>query len=324
VTQEEIRKLLGGYAANTLTEGERTALFEAALEDQDLFNALHNEDELRELLADPVSREQIRQALELVAAGRRWGFWMRRSWIQPWLIGAASLAAAAVIAIAIVTWHREPAREAMALRTAPAPQSQITQSQSAAKPEAPQSAPVMPVPAQPPAPPRIRAARAARQELRSAQRAGSPTAGLALPEPIAKQEPTTDIANAPLYQGPLVRYSVLRSGPSGDAIRIEVVSQRAGSLALYRADAVGQWQRVFPANGAAVPIAANTTYQIPDDPITIRGNQGKLRLVITPAAGPGIRAQLATGALAAPRADALQKKTEAPAPLVVEIMLGPN
>ncbi len=79
---------------------------------------------------------------------------------------------------------------------------------------------------------------------------------------------------------------MLRSGPSGDAIRIEVVSEVAGRLTLYRAAAAGQWQRVFPANGAGVPIAANTAYQIPDDPITIRGNEDKLRLMIEPTAAP--------------------------------------
>ena len=40
-------------------------------------------------------------------------------------------------------------------------------------------------------------------------------------------------------------------------------------------------------NGPGLPIAANTTYQIPNDPITIRGNQDKLRLVIEPAAQAG-------------------------------------
>ena len=110
-----------------------------------------------------------------------------------------------------------------------------------------------------------------------------------------------------------MRYSVLRSGPSGDAVRIEVVSELAGRLALYRVDAAGQWQRVFPANGPEVPIAANTAYQIPNDPIAIRGNQDKFRLVITPASGPTPRAGLAAGALNAPRA-----------PLVVQITIGPN
>jgi len=34
MTPDEARKLLGGYATGSLTEAERTALFEAALEDQ--------------------------------------------------------------------------------------------------------------------------------------------------------------------------------------------------------------------------------------------------------------------------------------------------
>jgi hypothetical protein len=290
VTQEDIRRLLGGYATNTLTEGERTALFEAALDDQDLFDALHNEEALRELLADPVSREQIRQALE---PARRVP-WMRR----PWLIGTASLAVAAVIAIAVLTWHREPARDAPARQAAP---SQIAQAHIEPKLGAPPPALVIPAPA------RRAAARAKAQPARLAAR---PAAALAL--------------DAPLYSGPLVRYSVLRSGPSGDAVRIEVVSELAGSLALYRADAAGQWQRVFPAKGPGLSIAANASYQIPDDPIVIRGNQKTLRLVIEPAARPAIAAQLATGSLNEPRAKTLDKKTTAPAPLVIEIPIGPN
>jgi hypothetical protein len=272
MTQEEIRKLLGGYAANTLTEGERTALFEAALEDQDLFNALQNEDALRELLADPVSREQIRQALEPAAADRRRAFWM-----QPWLIGSAVAAviATVIVAIGIVTWHRGPVRQAAV------PFDQLSQSRVEPKMEAEAPRPVQPTP------------------------------GVA--------------ANAPLYKSPLVRYSVLRSGPSGDAVRIEVVSKLAGNLALYRTAAGGKWERVFPSNDSpGLPIAANVSYQIPDDPIAIRGDQEKLRLVIEPAARSGIVARLATGAASEPRAQALERKTEGPTPLVIEIAIGQN
>src|SRR5262249_19101936 len=64
MTNDEIRKLLGGYATNTLTEAERKSLFEAALENQEVFDALQEEQALKELLADPVSRVQVRQALE--------------------------------------------------------------------------------------------------------------------------------------------------------------------------------------------------------------------------------------------------------------------
>ncbi len=71
MTSEEIRKLLGGYATNTLTESERKALFEAALDDQELFNALQEEETLKDTLADPVTRAQVRQALDQPASGRQ-------------------------------------------------------------------------------------------------------------------------------------------------------------------------------------------------------------------------------------------------------------
>jgi hypothetical protein len=308
MTQEEIRKLLGGYAANTLTERERTALFEAALEDQELFDTLQNEDALRELLADPVSREQIRQALKPVAAERP--FWMR----QPWLIGAASVAVAAVIAIVLVTSHREPAATSVPTQMA---QSQVEHELERPKLEAPQPAPT-------PAVPTPERKRAARLVDRPAALAARPAAALAIQQAIAKQEPTNDVANASLYTGPLVRYAVQRSGPSGDAIRIQVVSQLEGNLTLYRMDAGGQWQRVFPASGPGLSIAANTSYQVPNDPITTRGDRDKLRLVIEPAVRAILRTQLTTGALAAPGADALEKTTSSPAPLVIEIPIGPN
>ncbi len=126
------------------------------------------------------------------------------------------------------------------------------------------------------------------------------------------------------YTAPLVRYSVIRDRPASDAVRIEVVSQIPGSMALYRATPEGQWQRVYPLNDAGVAIAANTAYQIPDKPITVRDNQEKLRLVIEPAVRPSIRGQLTTGSLNAPRAKALDEKAAGPAPLIIEIPIGPN
>jgi len=283
MTQEEIRKLLGGYATNTLTERERTELFQAALEDQELFDALQNEDTLRELLADPISREQIRQALQ---PARRIP-WMRRRW----LIGTAAVAAA-VVGVGIFISQRKPA-PAPALQIA---SSQIAQGRIEPKLEAPRPAPVIPAPAI-----SAKARKRATRDLgRSAAQLAAPAAaGLALPEASPKQGLIGGVAAAgALYDGPLVRYSVLRSGPSGDAVRIEVVSEVAGTLALYQIDDAGQWQRVFPVNSPGLTITANAPYQIPDDPIALRGNQDRLRLVIQPAA--------------------------AHAPLVVEIAIRPN
>ena len=110
MTNEEIRKLLGGYATNTLTEAERQALFEAALDDQELFDALHQEQVLKELLADPVSRAEIRQALENPRAARpHWWIWT----------AAASAVAAAIIVVAVTRRHTpEPMQQYAAVQTA--------------------------------------------------------------------------------------------------------------------------------------------------------------------------------------------------------------
>jgi hypothetical protein len=62
--REDIRKLLGGYATGTLTAVERQALFEAALDDQELFDALAKEEPLRELLEDPAARARLLAALD--------------------------------------------------------------------------------------------------------------------------------------------------------------------------------------------------------------------------------------------------------------------
>lgn len=344
MTQEEIRRLLGGYATNTLSERERASLFEAALDDQGLFDALQSEDALRELLADPVSREQVRQALQPAATLPRRTFWTP----QRWFVSAAGLAAAAAVAIGIVFWQKPPAREELARQTssnqiAPAP----VEPRIEPKAEAPQQAAEL-----------RRDSKKSLDALRTISPpqvpAPAPTAaGLPLPEPqqaqdqkdqavngfIAgaasqiggppprKQELSSSIAaNSPLYRGPLVRYSLLPAGKTNDETRLEVVSQVAGYLGLYRMDAAGQWQRIFPMNVPEMPIAANIAYQIPDSPIAIHGKQDKLRLVIDPTPGPAVAAQLASGSLNETRAKALSKSAaaQAPTPLVIEIPIGSN
>jgi hypothetical protein len=63
VKRDDIRKLLGGYATGTLTDAERKALFEAAMEDQTLFDTIADEGVLKELLDDPQARAYLLEAL---------------------------------------------------------------------------------------------------------------------------------------------------------------------------------------------------------------------------------------------------------------------
>jgi hypothetical protein len=97
---EEVENLLGGFAAGILTDRERERLFTAALKDQKLFDALADEETLRELLADPAARSQLLQAIEPARSGgwERLTGWMRRP--AYWAI-AGTVAAALVVAVAL-------------------------------------------------------------------------------------------------------------------------------------------------------------------------------------------------------------------------------
>jgi hypothetical protein len=93
MTRDDIQKLLGGYATGTLTAEEQRALFEAALTDQELFDALAREEALRDALSDPAARAHLLAALDDVPAP-----WYR-AWWRPMVVMAAALLAVAGVAV---------------------------------------------------------------------------------------------------------------------------------------------------------------------------------------------------------------------------------
>src|SRR6476646_698736 len=96
MSRDEARKLLGGYATGSLTEAERTALFQAALEDQELFDDLAGEQVLKEVLDEPGVRQRLIAVLEPPRKHRVW----------LWVTAAATVAIA--IVIGVVATQRTP------------------------------------------------------------------------------------------------------------------------------------------------------------------------------------------------------------------------
>ncbi len=101
MADHELEHLLGGFAADTLTPEERKRLYSAALQDQQLFNALADEQALKELLADPDVRLRLLQALQqpsrsTTGGAVSWWAWFRKPAGLAWAGGIA----AAVFAIA--------------------------------------------------------------------------------------------------------------------------------------------------------------------------------------------------------------------------------
>jgi cytoskeletal protein RodZ len=102
--EHDLEKLLGGFAADTLTPEEKQSLYNAALHDQQLFNALADEQALKELLADPDVRRRLLQALKQTnlsgtGSSLSWLGWFRR----PAGLAFAGGLAAAMFAVVLGT-----------------------------------------------------------------------------------------------------------------------------------------------------------------------------------------------------------------------------
>jgi len=100
MTPRELERLLGGYAAGNLSESERGELLRVSLEDQQLFDALADEEALRDALADPVFRARMRARLEPEE---------KKSWLFGWPLAAMGAVAGAVV-LAVMLTPREGAK----------------------------------------------------------------------------------------------------------------------------------------------------------------------------------------------------------------------
>jgi hypothetical protein len=136
MTRDEIRGLIGGYATNSLTDAERSALFEAALADQELFDELAREQTLKQLLEEPGVKARIVGAL----APRPRAWWAKAGLDKVW-----AWAAAGAFAIAVITGI-------LLLKTPPQPEkpqeiAQVTAPEPPVLPApvAPKKAPSLPV-----------------------------------------------------------------------------------------------------------------------------------------------------------------------------------
>jgi hypothetical protein len=374
MSSEEIRKLLGGYATNTLSESERNALFKAALDDQELFNALQQEEALKDLLADPVTRAEIRHALELPASGRLRAAWRMRWWAWG---GAVSAVAAIAIVFAVIQRNQVPASKPeiqiasaeKAERPGPPPMPQQAETRAATAPQPAKPAPAAagqsiaslkkqaaakpagtnadavelkgelarnaaaaaPNAPAPVIPPPVRAEPAEQTaQLRQSPQAGSGQAAIGgaptvLSQPLAlsgRAQLASAVAGVANYQGPLLRYSLLKqdvngaevalaSGAelkAGDTVRLRVSPGLSGYLALYERDAAGQWK---PISGAIVQ--AGASYDVPATPIRVSSNEQRFRLALDPSAPPRAQADA--------RAKTMRAEQAPRTPLVVEINL---
>ncbi len=139
MNRDEAQRLLSVYATGSLTEAERSALFAAALEDQELFDELAGEQALKEVLDEPGARQRLLAALEPAQHKA----WWTRPW--PWAAAAACLAVGVFVVISQGPVRPPPQEIAQVMKSAePAPPVAVV-------PSAPEPArrKTLPVPAPP-------------------------------------------------------------------------------------------------------------------------------------------------------------------------------
>ena len=108
------KHLLPGYATDSLGEAERGELLRAALDDQELFDALVEEEGLRELLHDAAARQEVLAVLEEPTCWERLRAWFERPATLLDLAAVGVVAAAAIVGLALVTLR--PASNSLAAR----------------------------------------------------------------------------------------------------------------------------------------------------------------------------------------------------------------
>ncbi|MDQ6760425.1 MAG: hypothetical protein M3Z32_11270 [Acidobacteriota bacterium] len=313
-----VARLLGGYATKTLTDSERSALFEAALSDQELFNALHDEQALQDLLQDTESRWAIQRALKEPVPQPR------RAWLVPawgWGLGGSALASVALIYGLLLVRPRHD----QLLVTAAKPVGADFPSEAAARRRDPTSEVGRAGLPSGGTPGRLVHRKTAEPSTRPTEtRAPSPAAVLSEatpsqqgPIPHAISDRLTDGQSAGQSPGAPAQsafraspagyqasssvssgklsYSILKRRPdgsfgavapgdelrAGDSVQLSLHTPVSGSLVLQEEGAGGAWKTVFPVQGGALPVSAQREVVLPDAPLQVDGPR-HLRLVLTP------------------------------------------
>jgi hypothetical protein len=104
---DDIRNLIAGYASGSLTEAERKLLFEAALEDQELFDQLAGEHALKQLLDEPGVKARLLASLQPPPKRKL------LSWV--WVTASATAALISIFT-AVLSRHQPPLQQVAEIR----------------------------------------------------------------------------------------------------------------------------------------------------------------------------------------------------------------
>jgi len=295
----EMQALLSAYAAGTLTKEEEKRLFEKALDNQALFDALANEESMRATLASPLVKQTLLRALnnskETPRQDKAPNHWL---WIG---LAAALFFATVSIYYWPTTRPAEPSQQVAVVTPAPPPVE--------AQPESP-----VPTAAKPkPAPPVVTMAK---QEAEAeAERDESP----AQPQPAKALKESPAVADSAARQAPaasgLVAANEERSrntlNLAKSASPVQPLAEIFNNNLNLRAGLTGHLYAFLIDSNTTQPIATNnplTTSSPRAIPLPAHSTQAEVWLIVTPTEDP-VLARALTGVLPLPNRPWIKLKT---------------
>ena len=328
MSNEEKQLLFGEYASGNIAPADKRRLMAAALEDQDLFNSIAEQEELSELTATLPSDDAFERPQPIAAA------YTSRAGAVPEVSAPAPLppprrspwpflfTGAAALALAVTG--------VFLLRTQTEPKSEVAQ----APPAATRPAEPTPLDPAPPMPPRA-AKRAA--EVRSENEIVLPEAPA--PPPVQDQlataksadQPKQEAAPAPVLVGAVapLPYQLLRRGPTGELAPASELHDGDALVVRYVPTQPGPIDLQDLATNATLATRNATVGQSLDFPFTaVRGSMNlelrprppvALAFAETRNAAPAAAPAAASGGAA--RSEAAKERKAAPPPSGLRILL---
>lgn len=268
---DDIRRLLGGYATGTLTEAERRELYEASLHDDVLFEALADEDRLKEMLEDSAARAALLQATESPKFTLAGAF---REWLER--PKAKVLVATGCVLLAAIGYRA------------------ITERPNAQRAEfevAQVRPPVQEAPVQEAVPKPGRLAR-----LRSKQAGPEPEEALATtPPPAAQPAPSPESLTRSAEKGSAaLHYTLLRRTAAGDYVPVpeDYLFSATDQVRLRVEPSVGGFVRVTSDEGTTLfagPLTAGSPAVLPEDIAIGERNRRVLDVTFSPGTNAAMR-----------------------------------
>ncbi len=112
MNQEEFDRLLSEYSGGIISEADRNLLFQEALQNPERFEALAEEEHLREVFADPHFQQELLAELQPKAKPVV-------AWFRPWQLALGGTLASALLGT-FIAWRNQPSARVSVTQSRPA------------------------------------------------------------------------------------------------------------------------------------------------------------------------------------------------------------